>query len=141
MSRPFRLQPLEVPESTIQDAILRFLQWDRRVAWAERFNTGAHLIEGTTGNGKKSRRFIQYAFKGCSDILGQLVDGRFLAVEVKTRSGRATKEQQAFLDKVDASGGVAVLARSVDEVKNALDAVCDQRSRSPTAASVAGGRR
>ena len=92
MSRPFRLQQPEVPENTIQDAILLYLAVDRRVAWAERFNTGASVIEGTTSNGEKSRRFIQYAFKGCSDIFGQLIDGRFLAVEVKTRTGRATNQ-------------------------------------------------
>lgn len=70
MSQPFRLRPPEPPERAIQAAILRYLEWDRRIAWAHRFNTGAQVIESQKANGGKSRRFIQYAFKGCSDILG-----------------------------------------------------------------------
>jgi len=87
-------------EHDIQTAILRYLAVDGRVAWAERFNTGAHVIETPTAAGHMSRRFIRYAFPGCADILGQLCDGRFLAVEVKTRTGRATREQAAFPARV-----------------------------------------
>jgi hypothetical protein len=113
----------------------------RRVAWAYRFNTGAQVIETPKANGGKSRRFIRYAFPGCADILGQLVDGRFLAVEVKTRLGKATKEQQAFIASVNGARGLGVIARSVDDVKVALDAVLAHDPRSSTTVSVGGGGR
>ena len=122
MSSPFRLCAAEPDERTVQEAILRYLALDRRVAWAERFNTGAHVLEDTKPNGKKSRRFIKYAFKGCSDILGQTVDGRFLAVEVKARTGKQTTDQKRFLSQVNGNNGIGCVARSVEEVQHVLDA-------------------
>jgi VRR-NUC domain len=66
-------------------------------------------------------RFVRYGFPGCSDVVGLLKDGRLLCVEVKSLTGRATPEQEAFLALVAANGGVAVLARSVDDVVAAID--------------------
>ncbi|NEV61524.1 hypothetical protein [Thiorhodococcus minor] len=53
--RAFRLTPVEPRERDIQDAILRYLAVDRRVAWAKRFNTGAHVVEGRDKQGKPKR--------------------------------------------------------------------------------------
>jgi len=53
--------------------------------------------------------------KGGSDIIGIAPDGRFLAVEVKTETGRVRPEQTVFLDVVRKAGGIAGIARSVDE--------------------------
>jgi hypothetical protein len=39
----------------------------------------------------------------------------FAAVEVKSAKGRATPEQQAFIDTVQGMGGLAGIARSVDD--------------------------
>jgi hypothetical protein len=69
--------------------------------------------------------------RGVSDILGILprtldVGGRrvtvgvFLAVEVKGRGGRLTPQQDAFLDGVRKAGGVAVVARSLQDLIDAL---------------------
>jgi hypothetical protein len=104
--------------------ILRALRLDRRVAWVQRFNTGAHVTEETRANGKAKRRFIRYAFPGCADLLGQLRDGRFLAVEVKTPTGRLSGTQQAFLATVSRHGGVALVARSLEDLRQQLDAAC-----------------
>ena len=57
---------------------------------------------------------------GSSDIIGFTDDGRFLAIEVKTPKGRPTKEQLRFIDAVNASGGIAGIARSVED---ALDLI------------------
>jgi hypothetical protein len=67
---------------------------------------------------------IRYAFPGCSYVLGQLTDGRILPVEVKARGGRPTPEQRTFLETVRRHRGVAVLARSVEDVQAALDLAC-----------------
>ena len=48
---------------------------------------------------------------GSSDIIGITPDGRFLAVEVKTDTGRATKEQLQFIESVRRAGGVSGIAR------------------------------
>ena len=44
----------------------------------------------------------------------------FAAVEVKTGRGRATAEQKAFIEHIRNAGGIAGIARSVDEAKNIL---------------------
>lgn len=48
------------------------------------------------------------------EMIGQAV-ALFLTVEVKNSSGRLTTEQQAFLKTVNGAGGIAVVARSVEE--------------------------
>ncbi len=58
---------------------------------------------------------------GSSDLIGWDAVGRFLAVEAKTGRVPTTKEQAAFLGAVVDAGGVAVLARSVEDVIRALD--------------------
>ena len=57
---------------------------------------------------------------GSSDIIGITPDGRFLAVEVKTKTGRVSDEQQRFIDAVRRKGGVAGVARSVEEALQIL---------------------
>jgi hypothetical protein len=44
----------------------------------------------------------------------------FAAVEVKTATGRPTSEQTAFLEHVTAAGGIAGIARSVEEAQALL---------------------
>jgi hypothetical protein len=57
--------------------------------------------------------------KGSSDILGCLPDGRFLAIEVKARSGYLSPEQKQFLAEIRGLGGLAVMVKSWQE----LDAI------------------
>lgn len=58
---------------------------------------------------------------GSSDIIGWTADGRFLAIEVKTKNGRASKEQVQFIESVRRSGGVAGVARSVEDAIKILE--------------------
>ena len=60
-----------------------------------------------------------YGTAGIPDIIA-CVDGRFFAFEVKTASGKTTPLQQATIRKILAAGGTALVARSVDEVRDAL---------------------
>ena len=55
---------------------------------------------------------------GSSDLIGyRQVDGiaQFVALEVKSATGRATKEQGLFIDHIQAAGGLAGIARSVED--------------------------
>lgn len=77
---------------------------------------------------KNARPLKSGLCKGSSDVigitpllittenLGQTI-GVFTAVEVKTDTGRPTKEQLSFLKAVEAHGGYAGLARNQDDVK------------------------
>jgi hypothetical protein len=49
------------------------------------------------------------------DMVGQTV-AQFIACEVKTPRGRATEQQKQFLNLVERAGGVAIMARSADDV-------------------------
>ena len=61
-------------------------------------------------------RMIRFGLAvGSSDIVGIAPCGRFLAVEIKTSKGRATKEQLRFIDAVNSAGGIAGVARSVSD--------------------------
>jgi len=48
------------------------------------------------------------------DMVGQTV-GVFLADEVKTTTGRPTKEQLRFIEAVNNAGGISGIARSVED--------------------------
>lgn len=52
---------------------------------------------------------------GSSDLIGIAPGGRFLAVEIKTPTGKPTPEQTRFLEAVRARGGIAGIARSPAE--------------------------
>lgn len=58
---------------------------------------------------------------GSSDIIGMTPDGRFLAVEVKRPKGIVTDAQQNFIDHVIRKGGVAGVARSVEDALQLLE--------------------
>ena len=108
-----RWRSLEPRESDVLKAVLRFCHIHPAVAWCERMNVGAQEIEG---------RWVKFGFPGCSDIIGQLKDGRFLAIECKSATGRLKPEQRAFLAKVGGAG-VAIVARDVRDVAAVLDAL------------------
>lgn len=123
--RQFFLTRYEAPEGTVQAQLLQVLQLHPRVAWAERMNTGAgHLARKDPANPGQwiiSDRWLRFGFPGMSDILGQLKDGRLLAVEAKRRSGRLSEDQEAFLATVQRYGGVAVVARDAAELATVLN--------------------
>ena len=121
MGNRFRLTTLEPTHGQALDAVLAFLLRDPRVAWAHQFNTGAHVVEGVNAIGRPTRRFIRYAFKGCSDILGQLIDGTFLAVEIKVKTDTLSDEQAAFLITVNKNGGLGFVARGIEDAQAALN--------------------
>lgn len=132
--KPLKLSRPEPTESAVQSGILKALGLHPAVAWHGRFNSGASMV----GEGK-AQRFVRYhTAKGCSDILGQLKDGRFLAIEVKRLSGKVTPDQAAFLAKVQQNGGVAFVARSVEEAWKVLDGVMRDRNSARENATVSG---
>jgi hypothetical protein len=96
----------------------------------------------TTGALRADKRFIRFGAVGMADIIGIItvrseleqsgevrvalppvvatIRGIFLAIEVKSATGRLRPAQQAFLDTVTAAGGRAFVARSVEDVRKEL---------------------
>lgn len=101
-----------VKETEIQRDVLQFVSLHPAVAWAKRFNSGAGQLAYPDG---KSSRFMRFGFPGMSDVMGQLRrSGRFLAIEVKRPGEKPTPEQIAFLDTVNAAGGLGFVAYRID---------------------------
>jgi hypothetical protein len=89
---------------------------------------GAHpavrLWRQNTGVAKMGDRSVRFGLPGCADILGLIgPSGRFLAIEVKSPTGRQSEEQKRFERVIKQWGGVYVLARSVADVDAALGAL------------------
>lgn len=49
--------------------------------------------------------------------------GRFIALEVKTATGRLTEKQARYLEQVRAAGGIGEVVRSVDEALKVLKGI------------------
>lgn len=63
-----------------------------------------------------SNRVVKYGIKGETDLDGLVhPSGRRLSIEVKTGSGRLTKEQLNFKAMIVMFGGIYIEARSVDQ--------------------------
>lgn len=62
-----------------------------------------------------------YKIRGVSDILGVLRGGRILAIEVKAEKGRVSPEQKRFIDMINAAGGKAFVARSIEDLEKNLN--------------------
>ena len=103
-------------ETAIQRRIMLALSKEGCIVW--RNETGAAHVGKVIY--KKGRMLPFGLCRGSSDIIGLCPRGRFLAVEVKTPTGRATKEQLNFIAQVKAKGGIAGIARSVEDALGLL---------------------
>lgn len=116
-------------EAELQCQILEYLAHEMargRVGWFCRVNGGA------VKSGDAFVRFYELHIpghsgrsKGKADIEGCLGNGsafpgRFFALEVKSATGRATREQQEYLAAVREVGGVGATVRSFEDVKSVL---------------------
>jgi|DEB0MinimDraft_3_1074331.scaffolds.fasta_scaffold00323_14 penicillin-binding protein-related factor A (putative recombinase) len=102
-------------EKNIENTILDWINLRPR-GFAFKVNT-VGIYDASIGGYRKTGK---YTLKGTSDILGLWHD-KFLAIEVKTARGRVSAEQKAFIDKVKSQGGIAFVARSLDEAIKHLE--------------------
>lgn len=101
-------KPLLPTEAQIQASILDYLNMKGHFCW-----------RNSSGLFKVGDRYIN-AGKGRADILGIARDSRFIAVEVKKKGGRASQEQEAFIEEIRGRGGVGLIAYSLEEVMEVL---------------------
>lgn len=97
-------------EKDIQAVILEYLHARKIFCWKE--HSGGLPMEG-------GKFFMPIGLKGKSDILG-IFKGRFLAIEVKRPSGNISPDQEAFIENINLHGGLAFIARSLDDVLEKL---------------------
>lgn len=101
-------------EKQIQNSILEFLLYKKIFCWR---NNSVGLFDPTTGGYRKPGH---YTILGVSDILGILDDGRFLAIEVKAKAGVVSENQKVFMKNILDKGGIAFVARSLENVQEQL---------------------
>lgn len=105
-------------ETDLVRAIVKYLRVQGFYCWRQ--NTGA--VRFQRGGGKKAG-FVRFGEPGISDILGVTLEGKFLAIEVKLPGNRPTPNQQEFLSKIKAFGGVAFVATCIEDVRDKLELV------------------
>lgn len=113
----------KISEGMVLKQCLQFLSYHPKVAWAHRMNSGARTKEK---DGKKGRP-IRFSFPGMSDIIGQLTDGRFLAVEVKRPeyaygekkdcAKKLSRHQELFLMQVEEANGCACVVDCIEDLE------------------------
>ena len=94
--------------------LLEFGQMREGRLWKQ--NTGVARIDG---------RIIRFGLKGQTDITG-VVCGRRVEIEVKTGSGRPSKQQESFLAMIRNYGGISGIVGRVDDARYlSEEAKCD----------------
>ncbi len=93
------------PEGEVVKAILEYLTVRNVYAW--RNNTGR-------------RGRVTFGKVGSSDIIGILNDGRWLAIECKADGEHPTMDQLVFLAEIAKRGGLAFVARGIEDVEREL---------------------
>ena len=91
--------------------------------WSYLRANGIPAIRVNQGSMKRDGRYVQFTrgMKGVSDLIGCIPPaGRFLAVEVKYGKNKPTKDQRHFLDLITETGGLAIVAYSIEDVQLAL---------------------
>ena len=97
-------------EVDIQRSILYYLK-----------TIGAYAGKTKTLGVKRGRSFCfdPYTFRGFPDITGFYRD-KFFFCEAKAEKGKQTPQQKTFQEHCDRAGIIYILARSVDDVEEAL---------------------
>lgn len=64
----------------------------------------------------------QYGTAGIPDII-VCYKGRFIGLEAKVGRNNPTKLQAVTIDRINAAGGIAVVVRTVDDVKAVIEKI------------------
>ena len=104
----------KVLEKDIQSAICDYLKAEGVFFWRQ--NTGG-MFDPTTRRFRKNNG--KHSMNGVADILGMYKE-KLLAIEVKAGNNKPSNDQEIFLQQVADNGGIAIVAWSIDDVKEGL---------------------
>lgn len=79
----------------------------------------ARLVRNNVGRDQTTHTIYGLGV-GSADLVGMLLSGRAIALEVKTDTGRLRDEQKAWLASFRRWGGFAAVVRSIDEAVAAI---------------------
>lgn len=108
---------MKLSEKQIENSILEYLAMRNIYAFKVKSQGTYDVKEG------RFRKPSRYYKRGTADILGVLPGGRFLAIEVKSKTGRLSMHQKMFIEAVNAYGGLGFVARSIEDVEQSIKGV------------------
>lgn len=103
--------------NNLNNAVIEYFKTIGGMAW--RNNTGAFAGQYRNKDGATRQRFIRFGQKGSGDVLA-LYRGVFFSIETKSERDRVRESQAEWMDEVSRHGGVAIVARSIDDVIEAV---------------------
>ena len=80
------------------------------------------LWRQNTGVARMGKRVVRFGIPGQADLTGIAADGRRLEIEIKSDIGVQSNDQCNFQAMIVRFGGIYILARSVADVEQALQA-------------------
>ena len=110
--KKLKLKLARPTEKQIMQAIMAWVNANGGLAIRQQ--SGVFVPYGSGKNGGWSYA-TRIGFKGLSDIIG-MWKGKFFAIEVKDWKGEVSAEQQHFIEIVKRLGGIAFVARSLEDV-------------------------
>lgn len=105
---------INLSEKTIENHILIYLKSRGIFAWK---NQSVGVFDPVKKIYRKSKN--PFHLNGTSDIIG-IYKGKMLAIEVKSNRGVVSEEQKEFINNINKLGGIAFIARSLDDVVEKL---------------------
>ena len=119
----------------------------QRIRLAVGTNPDARIFRNQVGSlpDPRTGRLVTFGLaRGSADLIGwrtitvtqAMVGTRlaiFTSIEVKTPTGRVRPEQQAWLEAVQGAGGIAVIARSVEDALQIIETSLVFPKQSPSA--------
>lgn len=107
-------------EDALQKSCVRWFHYQ----WAARAELFFHVPNGGRRNPAEAAKFkAMWVKPGVADLL-LLVPNRFypyLAIELKSRDGRASDHQKLFREAVERAGGKYALVRSLEEFMDVVN--------------------
>ena len=98
-------------ENKVQSGILTWLHEQGIFAWRQ--NNQA-VYDQRLGHYRSHT-----GLRGVPDIIA-VIDGRFIGIECKTKTGKQSSHQALFQKRLENNGGLYILARSVKDVQEVL---------------------
>ena len=83
-----------------------------------------YVWHNQTGAAFRGKRMIRFGCKGSADIIGT-VKGKFVALEVKTGTGRQKEDQKKFQEVVEDAGGFYSIVRSREQAIDLIGVCSD----------------
>lgn len=106
-------------EKAIETQILNVLKLKGLFFWK---NQTTGIFDPTRKVFRKTKN--PHAINGVSDILG-CIQGRFVAIEVKSKTGKMSESQKQFQSKINHEGGLAFTVNNLDSCLEILSEELD----------------